>query len=86
MDERYFTGLGGRSYWHFAFTVFKKGQSEPVTDSVGMAFRGALRSDHVELDLEKGTYVVHVRSYFYTISFSNVLQRSKSEESTKTNQ
>ncbi|KAH8835194.1 hypothetical protein DL96DRAFT_1729686 [Flagelloscypha sp. PMI_526] len=61
MDERYFTGLGGRSYWHFAFTVFKKGQSEPVTDSVGMAFRGALRSDHVELDLEKGTYVVHVK-------------------------
>ncbi|KAK0497318.1 hypothetical protein EDD18DRAFT_149737 [Armillaria luteobubalina] len=57
LDNRYFKPISGRSYWTFDFVVFKKGNKDVITQSsvsVG-------RSVNVELELEAGSYVVHVR-------------------------
>ncbi|KAJ6472033.1 hypothetical protein C8R45DRAFT_1013813 [Mycena sanguinolenta] len=59
LDSRYFKDISGRSYWTFDFLLFKRGQSEPVATSSQPRFYS--RSVNLELDLEAGDYVVHVR-------------------------
>ncbi|KAF7371261.1 Cysteine proteinase [Mycena sanguinolenta] len=59
LDSRYFKDISGRSYWTFDFLLFKRGQSEPVATSSQPRFYS--RSVNLELELEAGDYVVHVR-------------------------
>ncbi|KAF7345636.1 Cysteine proteinase [Mycena venus] len=59
LDSRYFNDISGRSYWSFDFLLFKRGQTEPVATSSQPRFYS--RSVNLELDLEAGDYVVHVR-------------------------
>lgn len=59
LDTRYFEPISGRSNWTFDFVVFKKGNKDLITQSsVSGLYK---RSVNVELDLEEGSYVVHVR-------------------------
>ncbi|PBK99094.1 cysteine proteinase [Armillaria gallica] len=59
LDTRYFEPISGRSHWTFDFVVFKKGNKDLITQSsVSGLYK---RSVNVELDLEEGSYVVHVR-------------------------
>ncbi|KAJ6580634.1 cysteine proteinase [Mycena capillaripes] len=59
LDSRYFNDLSGRSYWSFDFLLFKRGQTEPIAVSSQPRFYS--RSVNLEMDLEAGDYVVHVR-------------------------
>ncbi|KAF8210761.1 hypothetical protein K438DRAFT_2011307 [Mycena galopus ATCC 62051] len=59
LDSRYFNDISGRSYWHFDFLLFKWGQTEPVANSSHPRFDS--RSVKLELDLEAGDYIIHVR-------------------------
>ncbi|KAK0189170.1 cysteine proteinase [Armillaria mellea] len=70
LDNRYFKPISGRSYWTFDFVVFKKGNKDVITQSsVSVA-----RSVNVELDLEAGSYVVHVRLDRFVYRPSTYLQ------------
>ncbi|KAF7371192.1 Calpain catalytic domain-containing protein [Mycena sanguinolenta] len=59
LDESYFQDLSGNSNWSFDFTLFKKGQKELVARTSLTRF--FLRSVNLEVQLEEGEYVVHVR-------------------------
>ncbi|KAJ7467789.1 cysteine proteinase [Mycena galericulata] len=59
LDDRYFRDISGDSSWMFDFVLFKKGKKDVVAES-GLA-RFYMRSVNVELELEAGEYVVHVR-------------------------
>ncbi|CAK5273732.1 unnamed protein product [Mycena citricolor] len=59
LEERYFTEMSGNSIWMFDFVVFKKGSKEMLAQSSIPRFH--LRSVNVELWLQRGDYVVHVR-------------------------
>ncbi|KAJ7327524.1 hypothetical protein DFH08DRAFT_884706 [Mycena albidolilacea] len=59
LDSRYFKDISGRAYWTFDFLLFKRGQAEPVATSSQPRFYS--RSVNLELDLEAGDYIVHVR-------------------------
>jgi hypothetical protein len=59
LDERYFSDISGNSCWTFDFTLFKKGAKELVARS--SVTRLWLRSVNLEVQLEQGEYVVHVR-------------------------
>ncbi|KAK0437266.1 uncharacterized protein EV420DRAFT_1588780 [Desarmillaria tabescens] len=59
LDNRYFEPISGCWYWTFDFVVFKKGDKDVIAQS--SASRILARSVNVELDLEAGSYVVHVR-------------------------
>lgn len=60
LDDRYFRGLQGRFLWSFDFLLFKKGDTEAEgTSSQG---RTHMRSVNLEMDLEAGEYVLHVRT------------------------
>ncbi|KAF8210804.1 hypothetical protein K438DRAFT_1664769 [Mycena galopus ATCC 62051] len=59
LDSRYFKDISGRSHWNFDFLLFKRGQTEPVANSSHPRFYS--RSVNLELDLEAGDYIVHVR-------------------------
>ncbi|KAJ7753130.1 cysteine proteinase [Mycena maculata] len=59
LDERYFTDISGNSCWTFEFVVFQKGCKDIIAESSVTRF--FLRSVNVELELEQGDYVVHVR-------------------------
>ncbi|KAJ7125745.1 cysteine proteinase [Mycena crocata] len=59
LDERYFSDISGNSCWTFDFVLFKKGQKEIVAESSITRFY--LRSVNLEVQLEAGDYVVHVR-------------------------
>ncbi|SJL03409.1 uncharacterized protein ARMOST_06763 [Armillaria ostoyae] len=72
LDNRYFKPISGRSYWTFDFVVFKKGNKDLITQS---SVSGLLtRSVNVELDLEAGSYVVHVRLDRFVYRPSTYLQ------------
>jgi hypothetical protein len=60
LDERYFSDISGNSCWTFEFALFKKGSKEIFAQSSLTRFY--LRSVNLELQLEAGQYVVHVRS------------------------
>lgn len=59
LDERYFSDISGNSCWTFDFVLFKKGEKEIVAESSLTRFY--LRSVSIEMQLEEGHYVVHVR-------------------------
>ncbi|KAJ7693200.1 hypothetical protein B0H17DRAFT_1010276 [Mycena rosella] len=59
LDSRFFTDISGRSYWSFDFLLFQRGQTEPLAMSSQPRFYS--RSVNLELELEAGDYVVHVR-------------------------
>jgi hypothetical protein len=59
MDTRYFDTISGRSHWTFDFLLYKKGEKEPIAESLHS--RMYARSVNVEVDLQAGEYVVHVR-------------------------
>jgi hypothetical protein len=59
LDTRYFKDISGRFYWSFDFLLFKRGQTEPIAVSSPPRFWS--RSVNLELDLEAGDYVLHVR-------------------------
>ncbi|KAJ7708663.1 hypothetical protein B0H17DRAFT_1030404 [Mycena rosella] len=59
LDERYFSDISGNSCWTFDFVLFKKGEKAIVAQS--RLSRFYLRSVNLEVPLEQGEYVVHVR-------------------------
>ncbi|TFK39591.1 hypothetical protein BDQ12DRAFT_61862 [Crucibulum laeve] len=59
LDNRYFRGLTGRYDWAFDFILFKKGDTELLGESTPGRFHA--RSVNLEMDLEAGDYVIHVR-------------------------
>ncbi|KAJ7210163.1 hypothetical protein GGX14DRAFT_451547 [Mycena pura] len=59
LDDRYFLGIFGGWSWMFDFVVFKKGSKELVAQSHVTRFN--VRSVNVEVTLEQGEYIVHVR-------------------------
>lgn len=59
LDARYFKEISGYSQWSLEFVLFKKDDPEPLGASLHSNFWG--RSVNLELELEAGEYVVHVR-------------------------
>ncbi|KAJ7155793.1 cysteine proteinase [Mycena filopes] len=59
LDSRYFLDISGRSVWSLDFVLYKQGKPEAVAESVHARFFS--RSVNLEIPLEAGEYVVHVR-------------------------
>ncbi|THU81095.1 cysteine proteinase [Dendrothele bispora CBS 962.96] len=59
IDTRYFNEISGCSYWQFDFIIFKAGETEIVAES--SLSRLYARSVNVEVNLDAGDYVIHVR-------------------------
>ncbi|KAG7093328.1 hypothetical protein E1B28_007008 [Marasmius oreades] len=59
LDDRYFLEISGRCNWTFDFILFKKGERHHIAAS--STSRLLTRSVNLEVDLEAGDYVVHVR-------------------------
>ncbi|KAJ3874638.1 cysteine proteinase [Lentinula edodes] len=59
LDTRFFEEISGRYFWTFEFVVFKKGEKEYLAHS-GPS-RVWRRSVNLEVNLEAGDYVAHVR-------------------------
>jgi len=59
VDSRYFKEISGYSQWSLEFALFARGGSEPLAESTHSIFWG--RSVNLEIELDAGEYVVHVR-------------------------
>ncbi|KAJ6580633.1 hypothetical protein B0H19DRAFT_1111981 [Mycena capillaripes] len=59
LDTRYFADISGRSRWSLDFVVYKQGETEAVAESLHARYFS--RSVNLEIPLEAGEYVVHVR-------------------------
>ncbi|KAE9397650.1 cysteine proteinase [Gymnopus androsaceus JB14] len=59
LDSRFFEDISGRYNWTFDFIVFKTGDKDYLAHSAPS--RLYCRSVNLEMDLEAGDYVVHVR-------------------------
>ncbi|KAF8877898.1 hypothetical protein BD779DRAFT_1232292 [Infundibulicybe gibba] len=61
LDDRYFQGIAEDSdfIWSFDFILFKRGSEIPVAESTHSPDHG--RSTNLEVELEAGEYVLHVR-------------------------
>ncbi|KAH7100356.1 cysteine proteinase [Auriculariales sp. MPI-PUGE-AT-0066] len=59
VDSRYFKDISGYSQWSLEFSLFERGGTEPIGESVHSVFW--TRSVATELELDAGDYVVHVR-------------------------
>ncbi|KAF5316597.1 hypothetical protein D9619_006612 [Psilocybe cf. subviscida] len=59
MDTRYYDDLKGRSSWSIDFALAKEGENRVLAQSTHTDFY--LRSIHLEMELEAGTYTVYVR-------------------------
>lgn len=59
LDSRYYRDVAGRASWTMDFTLVKEGEKVPLADSAHSEFY--LRSVHLEIELEAGTYIVYVR-------------------------
>ncbi|ESK87854.1 hypothetical protein Moror_15302 [Moniliophthora roreri MCA 2997] len=59
LDNRYFKKISGRCAWRFDFLLYKEGEDEYLAESAHSRFKS--RSINLEIDLEAGNYVVHVR-------------------------
>ncbi|KAJ7589467.1 cysteine proteinase [Mycena floridula] len=59
IDTRYYDPISGRYLWTFDMKIFKKGSKEVFAESI-MSHPGG-RSVNLELQLEAGEYVIHVR-------------------------
>ncbi|KAK7018174.1 cysteine proteinase [Favolaschia claudopus] len=81
LDSRYFKGISSPFEWMFDFKVFKRGQNLPLGESAQNRYFS--RSVNLELVLEEGDYIVHVRfdrrpNDNYIKDCSNVDQRKLS--------
>ncbi|KIK66146.1 hypothetical protein GYMLUDRAFT_38663 [Collybiopsis luxurians FD-317 M1] len=59
LDTRFFEEISGRYFWTFDFVVFRKGEKDYLAHSAPS--RLWCRSVNLELNLEAGDYVIHVR-------------------------
>ncbi|KAJ8094825.1 hypothetical protein PM082_010037 [Marasmius tenuissimus] len=59
LDERYFDEISGRCHWTFDFVLYKKSEAGHIAES--SASRLYSRSVNLEVYLEAGDYIVHVR-------------------------
>ncbi|KAJ6621556.1 hypothetical protein B0H10DRAFT_2017786 [Mycena sp. CBHHK59/15] len=59
LDNRYFSDISGRSMWSFDFVIFKQGEREALAESLHARYFS--RSVNLEVQLDVGDYVVHVR-------------------------
>lgn len=59
VDSRYFEEISGYRDYNFDFVIFKKGSNEVIASCMGGI--NWCRSRSVEVNLEAGEYVVHVR-------------------------
>ncbi|KAK7052859.1 hypothetical protein VNI00_004178 [Paramarasmius palmivorus] len=59
LDNRYFKRISGRCAWRFDFLLYREGDDEYLAESAHSRFKS--RSINLEIDLEAGDYVVHVR-------------------------
>ncbi|KAJ8077429.1 hypothetical protein PM082_001859 [Marasmius tenuissimus] len=59
LDDRYFEKIAGRCAWRVQFILFKDGESDYIAESSHARFYS--RSVNLEVNLEAGDYVVHVR-------------------------
>ncbi|KAJ7127313.1 hypothetical protein C8R43DRAFT_700552 [Mycena crocata] len=59
LDARYFRDISGRSMWSLDFVIYKQGQTDAVAESLHSRY--FTRGVNVEIDLDPGEYVVHVR-------------------------
>ncbi|KAJ7613033.1 hypothetical protein FB45DRAFT_993113 [Roridomyces roridus] len=59
LDTRYFSDISGRSRWSLDFALYKQGETEMLAQSVHARYFS--RSVNLEIQLEAGEYVVHVR-------------------------
>ncbi|KAJ7821376.1 hypothetical protein B0H14DRAFT_2831437 [Mycena olivaceomarginata] len=59
LDTRYFRDISGRSRWSLDFVVYKQGEMEAIAESLHARYFS--RSVNLEIPLEAGEYVVHVR-------------------------
>ncbi|KAJ7648340.1 cysteine proteinase [Mycena polygramma] len=59
LDARYFQDISGRSRWSLDFVVYKQGETEAVAESLHARYFS--RSVNLEMPLDAGEYVVHVR-------------------------
>ncbi|KAF4570105.1 hypothetical protein EYR40_009090 [Pleurotus pulmonarius] len=59
LDDRYFEDLSGQYWWNFNFILFQTGGSEVLAESSHARLWS--RSVNVELELDAGDYVLHVR-------------------------
>lgn len=59
LNSRYFKDIAEYSEWTMDFVIYKKGDKEPYGHST--SYRFLTRSVNLEIDLEAGEYVVHVR-------------------------
>ncbi|KAF4594311.1 hypothetical protein EYR40_009114 [Pleurotus pulmonarius] len=59
LDDRYFKDLAYRHWWNFNFVLFRAGESEVLAESSHARLWS--RSVNVELELDAGDYVLHVR-------------------------
>ncbi|KAJ4485410.1 hypothetical protein J3R30DRAFT_3696750 [Lentinula aciculospora] len=64
LDTRFFEEISGRYFWTFDFVIFKKGEKNYLAHS-GPS-RVWRRSVNLELNLDAGDYVAHVRLDRYT--------------------
>lgn len=60
-NKRHFEQLDGPYAWSLDFTLFRKGEDEPLGSSGHDMY--CTRSVTMEIDLEPGEYVVHVSSF-----------------------
>lgn len=68
LDDRYFRMISGRFWWSFDFLLYKKGVKVSLASSSYSRFFS--RSVSLEIELEAGDYVVHVRSTYNQSFFS----------------
>ncbi|KAH8794603.1 hypothetical protein DL96DRAFT_1481853 [Flagelloscypha sp. PMI_526] len=62
LKERYYSGFSGRSKWQLHMAVFKAGASQPLFEPVGFPYQSLTRNYSLEVNLEPGDYVVHVKA------------------------
>lgn len=72
LDTRYFSDISGRSGWSLDFVMYKQGETEVLAESLHARYFS--RSVNLELQLDAGEYVVHVRHSFLAVY--NLLTRA----------
>jgi hypothetical protein len=69
LDTRFFLGVDNPYKFSLRFVIFKAGEKEPLASSYHDSMWR--RSVNVEVDLEAGDYVVHVRHSSCELLFLN---------------
>ena len=59
LERRFYRDISGRASWTMDFCLVKEGEEDTIAESAHSDFYQ--RSVHLEVDLDKGTYIVYVR-------------------------